>query len=74
MKQIINAYRNWRIVAVLAIAAIAMLLLISDNTTMAQFAVTKIIGLFLLFADCWLYQYWRVEGKLPEMDNITEED
>ena len=74
MKQIINAYRNWRIVALLVIATVSMLLLISDNTTMAQFAVSKILGLIMLFAGCWLYQCWRVEGKLPEMDNITEED
>lgn len=74
MKQIINIYRNWRIVAMLIIAAVATMLIASDNETTMQFAIAKTIGIALLFADSYLYLHWKAEGKMQEMDNITEED
>lgn len=68
MKQTINCYRNWRIAAVLLLGALALLLATDESKTL----LTNIIGAALLLADFLVARKWHREGRLHELDNITE--
>lgn len=70
MKQIINCYANWHIDIIILTGILALLLITgeAENETI----IHKFIGLIILAADIAAAKKWRKEGKLKELDNITE--
>lgn len=68
MKQLITAYRNWRIDLILLLAVIALLLASSESDTF----LIRIAGVALAIADFRLARSWYREGKLKELDQIEE--
>lgn len=66
MRHIINCYHNWHIDAILLLATIALVLVSSEGLQV------NIIGTLLLIADFFLARKWHAQGRLNELDNITE--
>lgn len=68
MKQIMDCYRNWRIDFILLLGVLALLLASGESETL----VTNVIGAALAAADFLIAKKWHGEGKLQELDKITE--
>lgn len=72
MKKIIDCYKNWRIDVLIAVAATAGLLLVSDSATAAETLLVKAAGLILTVTDIALYVHWDRHGLLGELNDVTE--
>lgn len=68
MRKLINCYANWRIDLIILLGLVALLLSSSESETF----LVRIAGLALAVADFRIAQYWYRQGKLKELDNITE--
>lgn len=68
MRQIIHCYANWRIHIILLLGVLAMLLASAEGPTL----LTNITGTALLLADLLVARKWHRQGKLPQIDDITE--
>lgn len=68
MRKLINCYANWRIDFIILLGLVALLLSSSESETF----LVRIAGLALAVADFRLARSWYSEGKLKELDNITE--
>lgn len=68
MKEILNCYANWRIDVIMLLAILAIILASGESETF----LTNLIGLAIAIADIILAKYWRGNGHLSELDNITE--
>lgn len=68
MKEIMNAYSNWRVLALAFAAAIALLLVTSTSEGM----MPQVMGMALAAAAYLVGRRWHKEGKLKELDDIRE--
>lgn len=68
MRKLINCYANWRIDFIILLGLVALLLSSSESETF----LVRIAGLALAVADFRLARSWYRQGKLKELDNITE--
>lgn len=68
MRKLINCYANWRIDFIILLGLVALLLSSSESETF----LVRIAGLALAVADFRLARSWHRQGKLKELDNITE--
>lgn len=68
MSNITSCYANWRIDLILIVGIIAFLL-VSDGS---EELLARLIGLLVLVLDFFIARRWRKDGKLPELDKITE--
>lgn len=68
MKQYLRIFHNWRINALFALSALALLLIIGESDDLTALAVTKILGFGLGFIAYRLAALWDAQGKLQELD------
>ena len=73
MKDIANCYHNWRINLMLFIAMVVLVLATSETTTTTGLILNIVAIMLLTLSDIGLFRMWKVAGKLPELDHITEE-
>lgn len=67
-----NVYKNWRIDALLLMAALVFVLMVSESGNWLVFASTKVAGVALMVAAFHLAKRWKSSGRLPELDDIEE--
>ena len=67
-----NVYKNWRIDALLLMAALVFVLMVSESGNWLVFASTKVAGVALMVAAFRLGKRWKSSGRLPELDDIEE--
>lgn len=67
-----NVYKNWRIDALLLMAALVFVLMVSEGDSWLSFAVTKLGGIALMAAAFRLARRWKSSGRLPELDALDE--
>lgn len=72
MKEILSLYLNWRIDAILLLAALSLTLLVCDTTGTLSFVLTKAAGLVTGYV-CWrLLKYWSTTGRLGDLDKLEK--
>lgn len=68
MKQIMDCYRNWHIDFILLLGVLALLLVSAES----EGFLANITGIALAAADFLIVRKWHADGKLQELDKITE--
>lgn len=68
MKQIMDCYHNWHIDFILLLGVLALLLVSAESDGL----LANITGIALAAADFLIARKWHADGKLQELDKITE--
>lgn len=68
MKQTIHCYANWHFDIIVLIAAVGLVLTCNEGGTV----LINITGAALLFAGFLIAKKWHRQGKLQQIDQITE--
>lgn len=63
-------FKNWRIVVLTILAALALAFAAGDCDNLALFFVTKVIAVILGFATHKLSKRW--DGKMPELEVFND--
>lgn len=67
-----NVYKNWRIDALLLMAALVFVLAVSESDSWIVLVATKVCAVALMVSAFHLAKRWRASGRLPELDDIEE--
>lgn len=78
MKKIITNYRYYILLAVSTVAFLGIIATPEDNATVAEFfrlmAITKGVGIIAAIITVGLYNYWDMNGDIPELSNLASEE
>lgn len=72
MKQYLNLLLNWRIDALMLLATVAMLLILSESDVLSTLLATKVAGFALAYACYRLSQAWDKRGLIDELNIFNE--
>ena len=67
-----NVYKNWRIDALLLMAALVFVLAVSESDSWIVLVATKVCAVVLMVSAFRLGKRWKSSGRLPELDDIEE--
>lgn len=69
MKEFIDLFKNWRVVALMTVFIFATILILGEANDLSVLILTKIIGFTLIYACIVLHNTWNRKGKIDELKN-----